>query len=297
MVVAGLLILAVAGGYVWYRQAKNQAATEKGAYDTTLKPRLEMTNITINEVDDDSVSLNVSVLIDNPLPVGFRARSLRYTVYVAKTPVVEEQYAKPIAVRAGDRTLLTLPMKLRHKQLIDVVKTLEQKGIDSTTYGVRAAFELEVPILGERTFTQTIETRRPVIYLPDVKIEHIDLGKLGLKRTDVAATVAVTNRNRMPLSITDTYYQVVIDGKEIAEGHQPDPILIRKQAATSVVFPLTLKPGQSMALLPKFLFDKKDTPFRVLFRCKLLDKGKNPVFDRSQFNTVVRGTLADLKKD
>jgi len=297
LIALGLLLLGCIGAYIWYNRLKNNAEAEGGAYDDTLKPRLEVSTLEITNIDDDVISMNVKMLIDNPLPVGFKANNLKYTVYMAKTPIIEETYGKPIEVESGDSTLITLPMKLLSKKLATVLKTLEEKGIDSTTYGVRAAFDLDVPIVGERTFTQTIEKRLPTYYIPEIKIEDIDFGKLGLKQTDVAAKVNVVNKNKFPYNITDTHYTVSIDGKEIADGSQPEPILIKEQATTPVVFPVTVKPGQSLSLLPKMLFDKKNTPFLVTFRCKIIDKDGNAAFDNSKLNTTIRGTLADFKKD
>jgi LEA14-like dessication related protein len=295
MIALGIILLLVVaiGTYVWYTGTKQ----ESGAYDDTLKPRLEMSTVDITNIDDDQVDMMMKLLVDNPLPIGFKANKLRYTVYIARTPVVEEIYEKPIEVKSGDSTLITLPAKLLISKMNTVLKTLEEKGVDSTTYGVRAVFDLDVPILGERTFTQSFETKRPTIYIPKIKVDDIDFGKLGLKRTDVAAKVNIENKNAVSLEITDTRYTVSIDGKEIADGYQPDPIRIRKQATTPVVFPVTMKPGQTLGLLPKMLFDKKDTPFLVTFHCKLVSKDGDPSINESKMNATIRGTLADFKKD
>jgi LEA14-like dessication related protein len=292
-----LLLLGIAGAYIWYSRLKNEAASEKGPYDNTLKPRLEMTTMEITEIDDDQITMNVKLLVDNPLPIGFQARRLSYTVLIANTPVVEDAYEKPITVESGDSTLVTLPVRVINKKLLTVLNTLDQKDIDSTNYTVRCRFDLDVPIVGERTFTQTITRRMPTVYLPKIEIDDIDFGKLGLKKTDVAAKVNVTNKNNFPFQFTDAHYTVAIDGKEIAEGEQTDPIIIKKQGTTPVVFPVTVKPGQSIGLLPKMLFDKKDTPFVVTFRCKIITKDDNPMLSNSKMKALIKGTLADLKRD
>lgn len=291
-----LLLVGGIGAYIWYSRLRSEAESEGGAYDGTLKPRVEMSTLVINSIDDDQVDMTMKMLIDNPLPVGFKASRLRYTVYLAKTPIIEELYEKPIEIKSGDSTFVILPIKLLLKKATAVLKTLDEKDIDSTTYGVRAAFDLDVPILGQRTFTQTLEKRLPTYYIPKIKIEHIDFGKLGLKKMDVAAKVSVENRNRFQYNFTDTHYTVSVDGKQIAEGHQPEPVLIKQQATTPVVFPVTVKPGQSLGLLPKMLFDKKDTPVVITFRCKILDKNNSPMFQNSKFATTIRGTLADFAK-
>ncbi len=96
--------------------------------------------------------------------------------------------------------------------------------------------------------------------------------------------------------MTDVHYTVKIDGKVISDGDQPEPILIKKQATTPVVFPVTMKPGKALSILPKALFDKKDTRYEVDFSAKILDKGDNPMIDKSKIAATVTGTLADLKK-
>ncbi|GAB3335298.1 hypothetical protein GCM10027299_44170 [Larkinella ripae] len=297
IIALSILLIGVIGAYVWYSRLKNRAESEGGAFNDTLKPRLEVSTLEITSIDDDRIKMNVKMLIDNPLPVGFKANRLRYTILMANTPVIEESYEKPIEVRSGDSTWVVLPMEVSQKKLLTVLETLDRKDIDSTTYTVRSTFDLDVPVLGERTFQQTITRRLPTFYLPEIKVEDLDFGKLGLKRTDISAKVAITNKNRVPFNFTDTHYTVSIDGKEIAEGDQPEAILIKEQATTPVVFPLTMRPGNTLELLPKMLFDKKDTPFLVTFRCKIIDKGNNSMFQNSKMNTVVRGTLADFKKD
>lgn len=296
IIVLVLLLIGGIGAYVWYSRLKSSAATEGGAHDNTLKPRLEMGRMNINNISENTIDMTMQLLIDNPLPVGFKAHQLDYTVYIANTPVINDSYKKPIEIKSGDSTMVTLPVKIKAKTLAEVLKTLERKGIDSTTYKVRSSFALDVPILGEKTFAITIERRLPTLYLPQIKIEDIDFGPLGLKRTDVATKVNVTNKNKFPFNFTDAHYTVTIDGKEIADGHQKDPILIKAQATTPVIFPVTARPGKTLSVLPKILFDKKDTPYLVTFRCKIISKDDNAAFSDSKFATVIKGTLDDLKK-
>lgn len=295
IIALALLLLGGIGAYVWYNRLSTNAAAEGGPYDDTLKPRLEMSNVTITNIDDNAVDMNVRLLIDNPLPVGFKAKRLNYTVLMANTPIVEDSYEKPIEIKSGDSTYLTLPMKLLIDKLTTVLKTLDRKDIDSTTYTVRSTFDLDVPILGERTFKTTINKRLPTYYLPEIKVDDIDFGRVGLKRTDVTAKVNIRNRNKYPLNFTDTHYSVTIDGKQIAEGDQPEPILIRAQATTPVVFPVAMKPGKVLGLLDELLFKKETTPFVVNFRAKLVDKEGSAMFSNSRLNTQIRGTLADFK--
>lgn len=291
-----LLLVGGLGAYVWYKRLEDKQTSTEKPYDNTMKPRMEMSRFAITDIDEDTIRMNLYVLIDNPLPVGFESPSLDYTFFIANTPVMVDAYKKPIQIKSGDSTLVVLPAKLVYKKLVKVLETLDRKDIDSTSYKMQAKFALDVPILGEKTFVTTVDKRMPTIYLPKVKINDIDFGKLGLKRTDVAANVSITNKNKVPLNITDAHYTVTIDGKEIAEGSQPEPILIKAQATTPVVFPVTAHPGKTLSVLPKMLFDKKDTPYSVKFRCKIIDKKGNSSFANSKFASTITGTLDDFKK-
>ncbi|MBO0948920.1 LEA type 2 family protein [Fibrella forsythiae] len=296
LVAVGILLVLGIGGYVYYNSLKTKDLSEGGAYDGTLKPRLELSRFDLTDVTDESILMNMYLLIDNPLPIGFKARKVDYTLYIDNEEVAKDAYDKTIEVKSQDSTVVALPARLFSKKLLSVLKRLEAAGTDSTDYRVLTTFDLDVPIAGERTFTVTQSMRAPVVYIPEFKVADIDLGKFGLNKTDVAATIICTNKNKLPFNITDTHYSVTVDGKLIAEGDQPQPILIKAQGATPFVVPMTVKPGQSLGLLPKMLFDKKDTPVEVAFRCKILDKSDNPMFKESKIVTTIKGSLADFAK-
>lgn len=99
----------------WYSRLKNRAEREGGAFNDTLKPQLEMSTLEITSINDDRIRMNVKMLIDNPLPVGFKASQLNYTILMANTPIIEDSYEKPIDVKSDDSTLVTLPMEVINK--------------------------------------------------------------------------------------------------------------------------------------------------------------------------------------
>ena len=291
-----LLLVGSIGAFVWYSRLKNESKSEGGAYDETLKPRVEMSTLAITNIDDDQIDVTAKILIDNPLPASFKANKVNYSVYINGQEVVKDSYQKEIQLRSKDSTTIAVPARLMRKKLTTVLEDLHQRGVDSTNYRLRATFDLDVPILGERTFIIDQTRRLPTYHVPKFEVAEIDYGKLSLTAMDVAAKINIINKNKYPYNITDTHYAIVINGKQIAEGDQVEPILIKKQATTPVVFPVTIKPGKALGLLPRALFAKKNTPIEISFRCKILDKNNNPMFQNSKFVTTIRGTLADFTK-
>jgi len=288
-----LLLVGFGGAYVWYRNQLGQAGKEP--YGTALKPRLELAAYSITNITDERADMNLSLVIDNPLPVTFKARKLDYKIYIDSALVAEDTYPKGLQVEARDCTLIQLPVQVYLKKLAKVLKTLEDKSIDSVRYRIRTTFDLDLPIMGERTFTIDTSKVLPAYYIPKIKLEEIDLGKLGLKRTDLAMRVTVVNKNGFPYRFRDTRYTVSVDGDILAEGRQPETIRIAKNAETPVVFPVTLRPNKIDNLLWKTLFEKNDTPYEIRFSCRIDDAKDNKSFENSLFQTRIVGTLADLK--
>lgn len=296
IIALALLLIGGVGAYIWYQRVENRATATGDPHDNTLKPRLEMSNVSITNITKEAINLNLHLLIDNPLPVGFTAHQLDYSLSIAGQEVMHDAYKKPISIKSGNSTVVTLPVKLLGEKLVKTLKRLEDKGVDSTDYTVRSSFALDVPLLGEKTFTVTTVKKLPLLYIPKVSVDDIDLGHVGLGHTDLAAKVSIENKNSFSINMTDVHYTVKIDGKLISEGSPDGPVLIRKQATTPVVFPVTMKPGKALGLLPKALFDKKDTPYEVYFTAKIKDDGDNPMIDGSKIASTITGTLADFKK-
>lgn len=289
-----LLLIGGIGAYVWYRNLKSNAEAEGGAYDGTLKPRVELSRFDFRNITDDEITMNMYILLDNPLPIALKGTNVDYSFYINDQELVTESYEKVVTVKAQDSTTIALPAKLKAKKMTALLEDLDKRGVDSADYRLRISFDTDVPILGEKKINIDQTRRMPTYHVPEFKVEDLDLGKFGFNNTDVAAKVLIINRNKFPYNVTDTHYTITVNGKQIIEGDQPEPILVAKESKTPVVFPLTVKTGKAIGLIPKVLFDKKDTPVEVVFRCKVLDKNNDPMFQHSKFVTTVKGTLADF---
>ena len=292
LIALGLLLAGFIIAFIWYKRQERIAENEP--YGTTLKPRLEFSDWEITDIDADLVKMKARLLIDNPLPVGFKAKRMNFEFLIDTTVVTRGDYPATIEVESSDSSTIVLPMEIPLKKMEALLSRLDRNNIDSVYYTVRSRFDLDVPILGDRTFTNTTRMKLPTYYIPTLKVEKVDVGKIGLKETDLAMKVNIENRNVLPFYFFDTHYTVSIDGKEIAEGYQPDSILIKKQDITPVIFPLTLKPGKLLGMTGKLLFDKKDTPMVINFRCKVIDRSGNNMFKNSKMVVKIEGMMNEF---
>ncbi len=171
-----LLILAVVGGllaYRWYRQFDGNPAA------AFSEPKVELYSFFIKSFDLNQTTADVQLLIDNTAPLGLTADSLQYTVYIESTEVTSGSYTQPIRVKAGDTTLITIPVTVDNHKLLSTLRNLEGKR-DSADYTLNAEVFTDMPFLKGRPLQIRITRRMPVYIVPEMKFLQENLLKPGL---------------------------------------------------------------------------------------------------------------------
>lgn len=64
IIALGLLLVGLLGAYLYYNRLKSNAEAEGGAYDGTLKPRVELSRFDFTDISDDVISMNMYILLD-----------------------------------------------------------------------------------------------------------------------------------------------------------------------------------------------------------------------------------------
>ena len=169
LIALGLLLAGFIIAFIWYKRQERIAENEP--YGTTLKPRLEFSDWEITDIDADLVKMKARLLIDNPLPVGFKAKRMNFEFLIDTTVVTRGDYPATIEVESSDSSTIVLPMEIPLKKMEALLSRLDRNNIDSVYYTVRSRFDLDVPILGDRTFTNTTRMKLPTYYIPTLKVE------------------------------------------------------------------------------------------------------------------------------
>ena len=55
IIALGLLLIGVLGAFIYYNRLKSNAKAEGGAYDGTLKPRVELSRFDFRNITDDEI--------------------------------------------------------------------------------------------------------------------------------------------------------------------------------------------------------------------------------------------------
>ncbi|GAA4457598.1 hypothetical protein GCM10023189_28600 [Nibrella saemangeumensis] len=296
-IILGLLVAGAAIAYFGFLRPDRQPASESddsSAGTIQLKPKMRIQRIQFSDIDDETLNLNLTFQIVNPLPVGLKASAADFALYMDNTLVLEDRYAQSIDIQPNDSSSVTLPCVLRAKRLKEVNDRLAARNQDSALYRLRFTANLDVPVLGERTMTINTRKTYPVYHLLKMKVGGVDVEKFGLKESDVSLTLELNNQNIFPTHLKLAKYALKVDDKLIAEGSHPDPVYMKPESITPVDLPLEVKTGKFTGAAFKTLFAKKTTPFEIRIEYQTISRKSDDPFKNSNQSTVIRGTLNEL---
>lgn len=287
-----LVVVAIFAAGFWLRWRMPSSSLKKETQQ--LKPELSMASVNITNIDKNKISATSKVILRNNLPIEVKTNRLDYIIYIDSAKIIEDSYSKPITIRSSDTTAITLPVEIMQKNLVAVVKRFENNDIDSADYSMKATFQVDVPIAGERNFTMNLSKRLPVLRLLKVKMKDVNIKKLGLKETGIYMVVNVENPNAFPIKMKDGKYTLKIDNDEnVMEGVMEKIIDIPAHGSEPVSMHVNMKTMKVPGLGLKMLFAKKDTQFKMNFSCKLLSE--NGMLNNSNMVMNMQGTLDELK--
>ncbi|SEI45047.1 Late embryogenesis abundant protein [Dyadobacter sp. SG02] len=283
-----LLLLGIAVA-IWYFFKKSKPDAVTG-----LKPHVEMSIAHISDVTDSTIKMELKTLLYNPLPVGMHLKRLNYVVKMNGKTIVEDHYNQPLEVKAADSSLLTLPAKVKIRNLRVEGDEEAAKGQDSADYHFKTILHFEKPFLGKDSLVLDMDKRLPLYRLPKVKMAGYDFKKLGLKESDIVVKIEVTNLNTFSLQFRDPRYAMDLGKqKRFAEGAVTGITRVKAKSTEIYEIPLSVSLGKVIKAGAQMIGKGKELPFTFYFKSKI--KSENEVLDGSDMNLIMDGELKDLE--
>ncbi|GGM79131.1 hypothetical protein GCM10010967_08580 [Dyadobacter beijingensis] len=261
---------------------------------TGLKPRVEMAIAHIGDVTDSTIKMELKTLVHNPLPVGMHVKKFNYLVKMNGRTVVEDHYGKPLTINAADSSLLTLPAKVKIKNLREEGDEEAAKGKDSADYHFETILHFEKPFLGKDSLVLEMDKRLPLYRLPMIKMAGYDLKKFGLKESEIVVKVEVANLNPFSLEFQNPAYAMDLGKqKRFAEGAVKGITKVKSKSKDVYEIPLSVSLGKVIKAGAQMIGKGKELPFTFYFKTKI--KSENEVLDGSNMNLVMDGELKDIE--
>lgn len=255
------IFLAVAGIAVLIYFLLNNDASEKDSADTFIKPEMELASFQINSIEDGTIQLDLSVMVNNKMPVAFSVDTLQYNVFMEEVLVAESTYPEGISIDASERSTVSLPITLYKDQINQILQKVEQNpSNDSLNLLMKADVLTDIPFTDdpiELSLTKRIYfVRQPQITVSDISIE-----KFGLDQSEVEMTIQVNNPNQFTFSFRKTDYEFSVDNESVAYGAVDKVTNIAAGDTTTFVVPFNVNLDEVGENVFNLLFKPKETNY------------------------------------
>lgn len=288
LIIILLLLLGVAAG-VWYFLKKSDRNPVSG-----LKPRVEMSVGHITDITDSTLKMELKTLVHNPLPIGISLKAIQYEVQMNGKTIIEDRYGKPLEIKASDSSVLTLPAKVKIRNLRIEGDEEASKGNDSADYHFQTVLHFQKAVLGKDSLVLNMDKRLPLYRLPIIKMAGYDLKKLGLKETDIVVKVQVTNMNPFSVAFQNPVYVMDLGKqKRFAEGAVKGITKLKAKSKEIYEIPLEVSLGKVIKAGAQMIGKGKEMPFTFYFKSKI--QSESDVLDKSDINLVMDGELKDIE--
>jgi LEA14-like dessication related protein len=286
-----IIVLFLIAGTVWFFKYKKENENPVSG----LKPRVEMGFGHLTNITDSTVDLRLDLLVDNPLPLKLDVKDFNYFVRMNGVTIIENDYTKPLLIKAHDSTMVALPSTLNIKKLSAEGKSEAAKGEDSANYHFEGLFHLQKPFLGKDTIRLAMDKRLPLYRLPKVEIVGYDMEKFRLSKSEIVLKLKFSNRNQFGIQFKDPWFFVDLGKKKrLAEGHVTSLTKVPAKSSEFYEIPLTIDMGKLLKAAGQLVVKGKGLPFSLYFKSKLVSE--NDIFKNSDVNIIVDGELRDLDK-
>jgi LEA14-like dessication related protein len=286
-----IFVLLVVAGTTWFFLYKDKNENPISG----LLPKVEMGFGRISNITDSTIDLRLDLLVHNPLPLKLDIEDFNYFVQMNGVTIIENDYTKPLLIKAHDSVMVALPSKLNIKKLSSEGKSEAAKGEDSANYHFEGLFHLQKPFLGKDTIRLAVDKRLPLYQLPKVEIVGYDVEKFKLSESEIVIQLKFTNKNQFGIQFENPSYVVDLGKqKRLAEGHVESLTKVPARASEMFEIPLSIDMGKLLKAAGQLVVKGKALPFTLYFKSKLISE--NEVFKDSDINIVVDGELKDLDK-
>lgn len=241
IIIAGLAVFLI-WRFVEYNRDKNPDKT-------FLLPRVEISIVEISSLTEEKTEMTVNVYIKNHLPFSFKADSIKFRIFINEVEVIKSLHKKTITLKSNDTSWISLPLTIQNHQLKSVLEASEQMELDSVEYRLIASFFTN--FIFKKKFDVDIKRLLPLIYIPELSSNHIQLDSLNFSRAAIQLNVSIKNQNLFSIKAKNIAYKFAIEDHEWIEGEIPGYTDIKEQSITELQIPISI----SFKEVSRTLFD------------------------------------------
>lgn len=260
--------------------------------DSFVKPELELATIQVKSIEDEVITLQLSALMHNKMPVSYGVDTLQYNVYLEGVLVAESTYPKGISVAANDNSRINLPVSIYQDKINQVLQRVEQnRANDSIRINMKADLYTDLPLAPDPV-ELSISKLFYFVRQPQISVSNVRVDKFGFDQSEVEMLILVDNPNQFSFSFRQTDYEFRVDNERIAKGAIRKATNIVAQDSTTFIIPFQVNLDKVGENAFNLLFQPKSTGYNFSLSTRI--DADNEVINDARIRISMSGKLEDL---
>ncbi len=260
-----LLLIIIAAFFIW---RLINYIRDPDPDKTFILPRVELAVVEISSITVEKMEMVSHLLIKNQMPFSFTADSIQYSIYINEIEMVKSSYKNSLTLETNDTGWVSMPMTIYTHVLDSLIKANEKRNIDSVIYRVKASFYTN--ILFKRKFDIDIHRYFPLVHIPQVKMEHIEVDSLSIKGAGVLLHASIINQNYFPLKAKDIAFEFEIEDNGIVKGTIPGYTIIEPHNKNQLAIPVNISFKEVRKTLYELLKKGSAVKYNLHLRMKMV---------------------------
>lgn len=198
-------------------------------------PQIIYISSDVRFLDFDTAVVESHFTVDNPNEIALNG-SAEYEIIINGQKFLEGNTPN-ISMKAAAQSSFTIESKIEMDKVYGLLTNLIQEieaGKESVPFQING--KLKSSLIGF-TFEAPLSAsgELPLPKLPGVGLESISMGNISLNDVTLQVKARITNRNDFPIKVDPFPYQIIVEGKELANGTVNEPIQINAKEEKDMV--------------------------------------------------------------
>jgi LEA14-like dessication related protein len=202
-----------------------------------LPPTVKIENVNIAGFSFEDVTLDFTLLIQNPNAFGVGLEGYNYSFAVQGKQFLSANENQRIEITAAGNSTVLIPLTLNFKKLYQLMA--ETKSLDSLSYQLTGSFHPS-GLLSAFTIPFSRSGSLPNVRIPDISFSGLTVDKMGFTGVDLRVGIKLTNKNIFGFDIGKFNYDIALAGNAVAKGSTTQLASVPAKGATEISLPILL---------------------------------------------------------
>ena len=207
-------------------------------FTNVQKPIVSLANVRVTDISFEDLQLAFDIDIENPNAISASLAGFDYDLLLAGSSFVKGQQANQMTIASLGKSTVQVPVTLNFNDLYSMFQSLKNQ--DSTNYKINTGLTFNLPLLGETRIPLSHEGQLPLLKLPRIKVDGLQLKNLTLTGANLDLKLNVDNPNVFSLILDKLQYDFKVNQKSWINGVKDQALTISQKKSSVITIPMSL---------------------------------------------------------